>query len=54
MSQFQVFGANLRKFDPYGLIEEGLDYQHPLKPLTPTDPLKHCLHSKFDKFSPDF
>ena len=26
MAQFSIFRANLRKFDPFGLIEEGLNY----------------------------
>ena len=26
MAQFSTFGANLRKFCPFGLIEEGLEY----------------------------
>ena len=26
MVQFSTFGANLRKFCPFGLIEEGLEY----------------------------
>ena len=41
MAVFCIFGANLRKFDLFGLLEEGLDFQNPFKPLTPTDPLKH-------------
>ena len=41
MAKFNIFGANLRKFDLFGLLEEGLDFQNPFKPLTPTDPLKH-------------
>ena len=40
MAKFSTFGANLRKFNLHGLIEEGLDYQNPLKPLTPMEPLK--------------
>ena len=39
MAQFSLFGANLRNFDLFGLIEEGLGYLDPLKPLTPIDPL---------------
>ena len=41
MAVFCIFGANLRKIDLFGLLEKGLDLQNPLKPLTPTDPLKH-------------
>ena len=26
MAQISIFGANLRKFGPFGPIEEGLDY----------------------------
>ena len=29
MTQFSTFGANLRKFGLFGVIEEGLDYQNP-------------------------
>ena len=39
MDPFSIFGANLRNFDLFGLIEEGLGYLDPLKPLTPIDPL---------------
>ena len=39
MAQFSIFGANLRNFDLFDLIEEGLGYLDPLKPLTPIDPL---------------
>ena len=28
MAVFCIFGANLRKFDLFGLLEEGLDYQN--------------------------
>ena len=41
IAQLIIFGANLRKFDLFGLLEEGLDFQNSFKPLTPTDPLKH-------------
>ena len=33
MAQFCMFRANMRKFDPFGLVVEDLDYQNPLKPL---------------------
>ena len=39
MAEFIIFGANLRNFDLFDLIEEGLGYLDPLKPLTPIDPL---------------
>ena len=29
IAQLIIFGANLRKFDLFGVIEEGLDYQNP-------------------------
>ena len=38
MALLSKFGANLRNFDLLGLIEEGLVYLDPLKPLTPIVP----------------